>query len=103
MPPAAQARRKQSGQGEGWGGAWLQSTSIRCFVACLYEHVNAVGPVIPEIKPDASIGKFPHRRRYRAVGEIPARGQHHRVARASEAAIEDQFAVFQPVTYRRGV
>src|SRR5260370_12140898 len=64
------------------------------------QHVHGIRPSIPEIKPDAPVGKLRDGRRNAAAHQIPASRHTHRVPRPPKTAVEHQLVPYQSVAGR---
>src|SRR5260370_30089099 len=67
------------------------------------KHVDGIRTCIPEIEPDAPVGKLRDRCGDGAGREIPSSGKNDSVTRTAQAPVEDLFVAIQAIADEAGV
>src|SRR4029077_21026196 len=67
------------------------------------QYVYRIGPRIPEIEPNAAVGKLRYRRGDGASGQIPSHRKNYGVARTAKAAVKNQIDAVQSIACGSGI
>src|SRR5215471_4249305 len=85
------------------GEAQLRLTRRADPAAGLEQYIHRLGTIIPVVEPHAPVRQLSDGSWSGTEGAGPSGGQHHGVARSTEAAIEHELVTLEPVAHGRGI